>query len=573
MYTIGVGKKEITGNFEGIGMLGYGKDGNDVLGSETALYSRAFVFEYDQQVFVLVNAELCFFTLPLRRAILQRLQQKYPDTFCENNVMLTAQHTHSAPGGIADRVFYNTSIPGFKQEVFEAYTEAVLASIESAWLIKQNGRIFYQEEAFDAGIKVAFNRSLKAFNANKEIQHKFSNRDKNLAVDRSMKLMHFEDESGEMLGAINWFGVHATSVSNDNTKICSDNKGYAAFISEQYVYKKTNKQFVHAFAQEAAGDVSPNYVWDKQKKWMRGPYENDFESARHNGQLQADKAHQILAQKNKKSLKTQIDSHTLYFDWGNITADPKYTGGKKRATTSPACIGMSFFSGTQEGPGVPRWLLQVIRPILEFGKLFEKTLYRASLPKLEKKALDQKFEAQSPKALAMELGKGRIFWVSKMSRVFFVPDFVDPLVKMFRRLGREGVLDKDPWGPTILPLQLSIIGTVAIAGIPAEITTMAGRRLRQSLLEALAQKGIEKIILSPYANAYAGYITTEEEYQLQYYEGGHTLFGKWTLAALQTKFDQLAQQLLLPKNERIESSALHSPYYVEKSTIWRGFEA
>lgn len=48
---------------------------------------------------------------------------------------------------------------------------------------------------------------------------------------------------------------------------------------------------------------------------MRGPYENDFESARHNGQLQADKAPQILAQKNKKALKTQIDSHTLYFDW------------------------------------------------------------------------------------------------------------------------------------------------------------------------------------------------------------------------------------------------------------------
>ena len=573
MYTIGVGKKEITGNFKGIGMLGYGKDGNDVLGSETALYSRAFVFEYDQQVFVLVNAELCFFTLPLRRAILEWLQQKYPDTFCENNVMLTAQHTHSAPGGIADRVFYNTSIPGFKQEVFEAYTEAVLASVESAWLNKQNARIFYQEEAFDAGIKVAFNRSLRAFNANKEIRHKFSNRDKHLAIDRSMKLMHFEDERGDLLGAINWFGVHATSISNDNTQICSDNKGYAASISEQYVYKNTSKHFVHAFAQEAAGDVSPNYVWDKQKKWMRGPYENDVESARHNGQLQADKAHQILAQKNKKSLKTQIDSHTLYFDWGNITVDPKYTGGKKRATTSPACIGMSFFSGTQEGPGVPRWLLQVIRPILEFGKLFEKTLYRASLSKLEKKALDQKFEAQSPKALAMELGKGRIFWVSKMSRVFFVPDFVDPLVKMFRRLGREGVLDKDPWGPTILPLQLSIIGTVAIAGIPAEITTMAGRRLRQSLLEALEQRGIEKIILSPYANAYAGYITTEEEYQLQYYEGGHTLFGKWTLAAFQTKFDQLAQQLLLPKNERIESTALHPPYCIEKNAIWRGFEA
>ncbi len=41
-----------------------------------------------------------------------------------------------------------------------------------------------------------------------------------------------------------------------------------------------------------------------------------------------------------------------------------------------------------------------------------------------------------------------------------------------------------------------------------------------------------------------------EEYQQQAYEGGHTLFGQWTLAACQSKFKVLAEQLLLEKNKR-----------------------
>ena len=40
-----------------------------------------------------------------------------------------------------------------------------------------------------------------------------------------------------------------------------------------------NTKFMSAFAQGAAGDVSPNYIMDKKKKWTRGKYEDDFESA------------------------------------------------------------------------------------------------------------------------------------------------------------------------------------------------------------------------------------------------------------------------------------------------------
>ena len=46
------------------------------------------------------------------------------------------------------------------------------------------------------------------------------------------------------------------------------------------------------------------------------------------------------------------------------------------------------------------------------------------------------------------------------------------------------------------------------------------------------------------------YVTTREEYQQQAYEGGHTIFGQWTLAAFQTRFAHLAEEFCKPFAER-----------------------
>ena len=47
-----------------------------------------------------------------------------------------------------------------------------------------------------------------------------------------------------------------------------------------------------------------------------------------------------------------------------------------------------------------------------------------------------------------------------------------------------------------------------------------------------------------------GYITTQEEYQKQNYEGGHTLYGQWTLAAFQTSFVKIAEVFKQEKSLR-----------------------
>jgi neutral ceramidase len=98
--------------------------------------------------------------------------------------------------------------------------------------------------------------------------------------------------------------------------------------------------------------------------------------------------------------------------------------------------------------------------------------------------------------------------------------------------------------PQFLPLQLAQLGSLAIAAVPFELTTMAGRRLKRDLLASLAPAGVTRVVIAGLANAYAGYVATREEYASQHYEGASTHFGPWTLAALQQSFEALSRAIV-----------------------------
>jgi neutral ceramidase len=101
---------------------------------------------------------------------------------------------------------------------------------------------------------------------------------------------------------------------------------------------------------------------------------------------------------------------------------------------------------------------------------------------------------------------------------------------------------KPPLQSQIHSVTVARIGQLVILALPAEVTTMAGRRLRDSVMSELGDWA-RHIVLAGYANGYAGYITTPEEYQIQQYEGGHTLHGQWSLPAYQQIASELASDL------------------------------
>lgn len=105
-----------------------------------------------------------------------------------------------------------------------------------------------------------------------------------------------------------------------------------------------------------------------------------------------------------------------------------------------------------------------------------------------------------------------------------------------------------PLVPHVLPLQLIKIGQVALAGVPAEFTSTAGRRLKASLRMVFGN-AISYVAISNYTNAYSGYVTTPQEYDAQHYEGASTLYGPHTLAAYIQEFEKLANDIYVGKTE------------------------
>jgi neutral ceramidase len=558
MFQIGAAKTDITAFKKGVGMLGYGLYFNTMEEVETPLYARTFVIQDTDagSKVCIVNCELGFITIALKKGVIKELKSR--DPLCgydDDNLMLTAQHTHSGPSGYSYYGFYNISTPGFVMEIYQKLVRSIADSILEAERSVRPGHITASAGTFEPDKEVAFNRSIHQYNQNPEVKEKATKETAHLAVNREMLLLKFTAETGEEIGEINWFGVHSTSISNDNNKVCSDNKGYASKFTEDYFAKNGNKNFVAAFAQGTCGDVTPKFTYNPKHKFQRGywegKYKDDFESARYNGKLQSEKAIEIFenAERQGFGVSGNVDYETLFVNFGHITCDPQFANGQLDAQTGPASQGVAFFGGAiMDGPGAHPILMTFFRTVSRLVKVYESILVKFKTEKF-RAAVYRKYKTQGKKDIMIETHARRVLGTKHINNLI-MPGWADPSVAsikyFFEKVGHK---DK-PWTPKILPLQIFTIGNIALAGFPFEITTIAAKRLRKSLEETLSERGIRQVILVPYANGYSGYVTTQEEYQVQMYEGGHTVFGEWTLAALQSKFDQLAKAMLKPKADR-----------------------
>lgn len=79
--------------------------------------------------------------------------------------------------------------------------------------------------------------------------------------------------------------------------------------------------------------------------------------------------------------------------------------------------------------------------------------------------------------------------------------------------------------PRVLSVQTLRIADTALVGLPFEITVESGRRIEAAVAGAVADRGVDRVVVSSVVNEYWGYVATAEEYRRQFYEGGHTLYG------------------------------------------------
>ncbi len=522
-FKAGFGKHETTCFIPGIGMLGYGQPHNTVKEVGTPLFARSmFIQDSEKNNFILVHLEQAFVSLAIKEEILISLQKKYPDwNMTDANLMITAQHTHSAPGGYSHYPFYNFTIPGFQLTVFKTICAGMMAAIKNSYHDLSQIKIQWGKHTIGGDQEVAFNRSMGAYLSNPD-SLKLNSEDTHLAINREMEGLAFIDENGKQKGLLNWFGVHCTSISSFNHRIHHDNKGVAATL-----YEKNHPGVTAFFMQEAAGDVSPNFIWDKEIKRTRGKFKDQYENADFNGEIQFRQAENI---NHSGDLSGSVQCFHQFLDMSLQAA--------------PAAHGLAFFEGTKEGPGVSPFLGSI-------ACLISKGVRKKLL--LSDPGRHEKFYADHyPKNVILDHRTGS-FLGMPLSLWKKIPPIPEPALEAFRKAAKNESINTLPWVPHILPFQIVVLGPVLIVAVPGEITTMAALRLKKSIQKLVLNNNIQSVIISSYANAYMGYITTPEEYFTQSYEAGHTVYGRNTLPAIIKGFAGIVTEFISPSSKLLKT--------------------
>ena len=98
--------------------------------------------------------------------------------------------------------------------------------------------------------------------------------------------------------------------------------------------------------------------------------------------------------------------------------------------------------------------------------------------------------------------------------------------------------------PLAVPLMAARIDDGLVVTIPGEMTVGMGSRVRADVVRAAAGSGVRFAVISGLANEYLQYFTTPEEYEAQHYEGGSTLYGKYSSVFLEQRLVGLVRSLV-----------------------------
>jgi neutral ceramidase len=325
--------------------------------------------------------------------------------------------------------------------------------------------------------------------------------------------LKFVNDQGEEIGMVNWFAVHTDSIGPDNRLITADNKGWASYLFEKdqgtnYFAAKT---FVGAFAQSNGGDVTPNIGFGQ------APPDLTLTGNKSLGNAVLKQYHKAreLYDGASEEVTGSIDFRHEWVDMRTLQVEAAQT------TTCAAGMGASFSAGSPFDNPSPA-------PLFPNGTTVDSLVWSENAGKTA---------------------------LSKLLGGFFALIWTDTSDKNYKACHAEkpvliptGIAHVNINGPTmtpqIMPLQIIKIGSVALIAVPAEVTTMSGRRFRKAVVNELAPLGVRYGVISSLANSYASYLATREEYAKQWYEGAATLFGPHEQAAFQQEFVKLSRAIV-----------------------------
>lgn len=513
-YLIGTGIYDITGAAAETGAFGYAS-GQEMTGMHTRLYARAFIVVdvASGTRVAYVSCDLGAVFQSVKVGVVKALKVAFGGTYTDQNVMLTATHTHSANAGHSwNRLYHLASNDGaaygWDQRNYDAVVSGIVAAITRADANLEPGSIRLASAEVTGATK---SRASKPYSLNKDAAAYASE------VNTAMVQLNFVSAKGEALGVLNWFPLHPTAFPMDGVYLNSDNKGYAQLLFETKMGTNValGKTFVAAFANTDAGDVVSAKGNSKSLPGYQGSAD-DFENVRTDGVRQYEPAAKLWGK--GKPLSGPVDFRSQWINLEGAVISAEFTGGDGEQKLAIPARGWSFAAGGPNGPSnIPGVYPGMTIDNFNIGDTIAKidTSAGGTLTRL---------------ALATFARLGGV-----------KPDPLQGKKPILLPNGKWG------WSPLITQVQVMRIGNLAIAAMPGEITTMCGRRIRAQLRKALAPAGVTDVVVACYANDYLGYTATTEEYQAQFYEGASTEFGPYQLPAYQQEYALLADAMVAGK--------------------------
>uniref|UniRef100_K3WIZ3 Neutral ceramidase n=1 Tax=Globisporangium ultimum (strain ATCC 200006 / CBS 805.95 / DAOM BR144) TaxID=431595 RepID=K3WIZ3_GLOUD len=481
-HRIGVGKGDITGPAAEVVMMGFADSNEKSAGILNRLYARAFIIEDTT-----TSQRVVFVNCDLQAVFQLVHQEVIKQLKTKYNGVYTEQNvvlhaTHTHAGPGGTAGYFLYDVSIFGY-INENF-EMIVSGILKAIDAAHNS-VAPGTIRFNKG-KIpngGKNRSPEAYAANPEAEKALYEGNR----DTDMRALQFLDAARKLRGVLAFYPVHPTSLTQYNLLVSGDNKGYAEFLVED------NSQESSSYWHLDAADVSPT----REGK-------NPIENAEIIGARQASKLCELLTL-SSELLEGSVLGKLSYVDYSNVTLKDRSptAADPYNARTCPAVVGQNFAAGTEDG--------RAIQGFTE-GDLNTNPLF----------------------AFAGSVVKDTPQWVRDCQNKIKSP------------LLATGLITPVPWTPEVLPVQVLKIGQFGIAVTNFEVSTMSGRRIRNTVKGVLASVGVTEVEVASISNAYAQYLTTREEYFIQAYEGASTLFGPNQLAAVQQELARVAASIANP---------------------------
>jgi hypothetical protein len=496
----GAGKADITPR-TGYYLGGWTRADRTAQGQHTRLFARTIVLERDGRKLALVSIDLFMVPGGMVKQIGDRLSSR---GFSEQNILISASHTHSGPGGYANFPTLNTAAPSLQTATDPAtffsflnperaepqLYRFVLEQIEAS-IVRADDDLGSARAAWgtDRIVGLTQNRSLEAhLNGHGIVKARGEGKpdddpdgalhtiDPMVDVLRVDKVVRRGRKRVKVpIGAWSNFADHGTVTKSSFQFYNADHHGSATRVFEEGVRRsgkvRARQQIVNVYGNSNEGDMSAGLE-------RHGPAASDYV-----GRVEAAAMLRAWKRAGRKLTATPaLDSR-----WTRACfCGQEVEGGR---VDDESQVGLPFLTGSEE----------------ERGPLFDVT--------------GEHFEDRRNPATPIP------------------PDDPQGHKLYFPGVGTGGV-------PNKVPLMAVRIGPQLIVSIPGEGTKEVGARIRSAVESQVAGSGIERVVMSGLANEFVLYFTTPEEYDRQHYEGGNTHFGRVSSNLIRQEMATLAGRLV-----------------------------